>query len=310
MRNLLVLLAGLAVGSTCYAQTTNNFTTSGDATVGNGSGIRFVNPDGRLGAKLWGNNSSFEGNTSTGCLQLNGSFIFDNGNYLNLSDGASVVNIHQNTAGSPITIKLNAAGDSYFNGGRFGIGTTNVDARLVVAGSGTVQNITNLTDQDIRFNLTAPNAIDKFALIGPSTPTNLAFGVGNVEKMRILNNGNVGIGTTDPKGYRLAVAGKMVAEEVNVKLQSAWPDFVFKRTYKLPSLTEVKEYIDKNKHLPDMPSEQEVAKEGISLGEMNRILVKKMEEMTLYMIEKDKQLTKQQTELDKLKKVIKRHIKQ
>lgn len=102
-------------------------------------------------------------------------------------------------------------------------------------------------------------------------------------------NGNVAIGTTDPKGYKLAVAGNIRATEIKVEAYP-WPDYVFKPTYKLPSLSEVKEYIDKYKHLPDMPSEQDVAKEGISLGQMNQILVKKMEEMTLYMIEKDKEI--------------------
>ncbi|MBS7566474.1 hypothetical protein KHS38_18865 [Mucilaginibacter sp. Bleaf8] len=121
--------------------------------------------------------------------------------------------------------------------------------------------------------------------------------------MWIKGDGNVAIGTLDPKGYKLAVAGNIRATEIKVEALP-WPDYVFKPSYKLPSLTEVKEYIDKNKHLPDMPSEQEVAKEGISLGEMNRLLVKKMEEMTLYMIEKDNQAQQQQNLNRKLIKKI------
>jgi len=103
--------------------------------------------------------------------------------------------------------------------------------------------------------------------------------------------GRVGIGTTDPKGYKLAVAGNIISESVTVKLQSQWPDYFFKSNYKLPSLTTVKAYIDKNQHLPDMPSETEVAKDGVNLGEMNKLLLKKVEELTLYLIQKDKQLS-------------------
>jgi len=88
--------------------------------------------------------------------------------------------------------------------------------------------------------------------------------------------------------YALAVGGKAIAEAVTVQMQSGWSDYVFEKAYQLPSLTEVKSYIDQNKHLPDVPSADEVAKEGIDLGEMNKILLKKVEELTLYLIEKDK----------------------
>jgi hypothetical protein len=99
------------------------------------------------------------------------------------------------------------------------------------------------------------------------------------------NGGNVSIGTIDPKGYKLAVNGSAIATSMTVKLNSAWPDYVFKKEYKLPTLTEVKDYIEKNKHLPDMPSEKQVTDNGLNLGEMNRILTKKVEELTLYFIE-------------------------
>jgi hypothetical protein len=108
--------------------------------------------------------------------------------------------------------------------------------------------------------------------------------------MWIQGNGNVGIGTTDPKGYKLAVNGGVIATAVTVKLYANWPDYVFKKDYQLPSLTAVKTYIDQNQHLPEMPSAEEIAKDGLNLGEMNRLLVKKVEELTLYLIEKDKQV--------------------
>jgi hypothetical protein len=87
---------------------------------------------------------------------------------------------------------------------------------------------------------------------------------------------------------------------MTVKLYSAWPDYVFKTQYKLPALNEVKAYIDRNHHLPEMPSEQEVKDNGINLGEMNKLLTKKVEELTLYAIgqkEEIEQLKKGQEEL-------------
>ncbi|MET7000189.1 hypothetical protein [Chitinophaga defluvii] len=103
-------------------------------------------------------------------------------------------------------------------------------------------------------------------------------------------NGNVGIGTNDTKGYKLAVAGSMIAEKIKVKVKTAWPDYVFAPEYQLPSLQEVVAHIQQHQHLPDMPSAKEVAAEGIDLGEMNRKLLQKIEELTLYIIQQEKRI--------------------
>lgn len=104
--------------------------------------------------------------------------------------------------------------------------------------------------------------------------------------------GHIGIGTLNPK-EALSVNGNIRAQEIKVET-SGWPDYVFKPSYILPTLNEVKLYIDKNQHLPDMPSEKEVASNGINLGEMNKLLTKKIEELTLYLIEKDKIINDEQ----------------
>jgi hypothetical protein len=132
----------------------------------------------------------------------------------------------------------------------------------------------------------------------------LAFGTygtgGMLEKMRITSNGSLAIGATDPQGYKLAVAGNAIAESMTVKLQANWPDVVFKRDYALMPLSEVKTYIDKNQHLPEIPAAAEIEKDGVNLGEMNRLLVKKVEELTLYLIEKDKKDKDQQDAIKQL----------
>lgn len=102
----------------------------------------------------------------------------------------------------------------------------------------------------------------------------------------------VGIGTSyPPAGYKLAVAGNMIAEKIKVKLQGAWPDYVFSKEYSLPSLQELDRFIVQNGHLPDVPSADEVEKEGIDMEEMNKALLRKIEELTLYLIEMDKKVS-------------------
>ena len=106
--------------------------------------------------------------------------------------------------------------------------------------------------------------------------------------------GNVGIGTNIiPTDFKLAVAGKIIAEELKVQLQTAWPDYVFTNEYQLPTLQEVEKQIQENGHLENIPSACEVQENGIEVGEMNRLLLEKIEELTLYTIDQQKQLNEQ-----------------
>ena len=103
----------------------------------------------------------------------------------------------------------------------------------------------------------------------------------------------------------LAVAGSAVATSFTVKTVANWPDYVFKPEYQLPSLQEVKSYIDQNHHLPEMPSATEVAQDGLNLGEVNKLLAKKVEELTLYLIEQQKINQSLQSQINDLAKRIK-----
>ncbi len=105
--------------------------------------------------------------------------------------------------------------------------------------------------------------------------------------------GNMGIGTENTQGYKLAVNGGVIAEEIVVKLYANWPDYVFGEKYALKPLAEVEEFIQENNHLPNVPSEKEVKDKGINLGEMDAILLQKIEELTLYTIEQQKLIEKQ-----------------
>jgi hypothetical protein len=78
------------------------------------------------------------------------------------------------------------------------------------------------------------------------------------------------------------------------------PDYVFEKNYNLRPLAEVENYINQNKHLPEVPAAKEMEANGVNLGEMNMLLLKKVEELTLYVIELKKENEKQQLEIQKL----------
>ena len=113
--------------------------------------------------------------------------------------------------------------------------------------------------------------------------------------------GNVGIGTTAVSGARLSVEGIIRARRVLVNA-TPWADYVFESTYELMSLQHLEEYITINKHLPNMPSAQQVETEGADLGEINRVLVEKVEELTLYIIALNKRMEQLEVDNKLLKK--------
>jgi hypothetical protein len=108
--------------------------------------------------------------------------------------------------------------------------------------------------------------------------------------MSIQANGSVGIGTDITNGYKLAVKGNVIATSIKVQLMDVWPDYVFESNYKRMSLPELEKYVKSEKHLPEIPSAQVLTEGGIDLGEMNGKLLKKIEELTLYLIEQNKQI--------------------
>jgi hypothetical protein len=116
-------------------------------------------------------------------------------------------------------------------------------------------------------------------------------------------NGNIGIGTTNPD-VKLAVKGTVHAEEVKVNLNVPGPDYVFEPDYQLPSLTETEAYIKAHKHLPEVPSAKEMEANGINLSEMNMLLLRKVEELTLHLIEATKKIENQQEQINKLKSIV------
>ena len=105
--------------------------------------------------------------------------------------------------------------------------------------------------------------------------------------------GKVGIMTTTPGAYELAVNGDIRAHSIRVET-SGWPDYVFDSSYRLMSLPETEKFIKTYKHLPGIPAAHKVEKEGIELGNSQKLLLKKIEELTLHVIELEKRLALQE----------------
>ena len=137
----------------------------------------------------------------------------------------------------------------------------------------------------IGFNSTIPTVF-----VGPSNGVD-ENGNGTVGKVGIGTTNlpdNLNSGAIDISYYTLYVDGGMLADEVRVR--TSWADYVFKDDYKLKPLFEVESFINKNGHLPNVPSAEEVENGGIELGEITKIQQEKIEELTLYIIEQQKQI--------------------
>lgn len=155
----------------------------------------------------------------------------------------------------------------------------------------------------LRFNCYQSNvsAIQKTGLAFYTNPSGVNTGTTDlVERMRIAPNGFIGIGTFDPQNL-LDVKGTIRATEVLVQSVDQFADFVFDPNYKLLPLTEVNSYVKSNKHLPGIPSANEVKENGINLTEMQVKLLQKIEELTLYSIKQQEEIQLLKSEIESLK---------
>ncbi|CAM1351616.1 hypothetical protein [Tenacibaculum halocynthiae] len=206
------------------------------------------------------------------------------------------------------------------NGGNVGIGTTSPDKQLTVNSQIKILKSGNARTQGDKAELIfgeinsdfysgsirLENTISNPGSVNPK----MVFSLQDVnsytpdkvkDRMTILSNGNVGIGTADTKGFKLGVDGRVAATEVKVASYANWSDFVFEKEYKLPTLIEVEKHIKEKGHLKDIPSAKDVEKNGFFLGEMDAKLLQKIEELTLYTLKQEKKLNSQSKEIKALK---------
>jgi hypothetical protein len=251
--------------------------------VGGYGGITFeVGSENSVGTKVERMRVDANGNVGIGTTTPGSSYKLDVNGTINAA-GILINGVPFAGGGSQWTT---SGTNVYFStSGNVGIGTASPSAKLNVYNSGSATQV-------IFGNSSTGSGGFTSLLAGTSADAN---GYGYLQAIKssgtslgdiILNKdgGNVGVGTTTTDA-KLSVKGQVHAQEVKVDLNGAIaPDYVFERDYKLSSLEEIKNYIDQNKHLPEVPSAKEMEKNGVQLGEMNMLLLKKIEELTLLMI--------------------------
>jgi len=195
----------------------------------------------------------------------------------------------------------NGANKFSVNGGSFHLNNGNLYVRdgvlNVKSALDGIATFQTLDDKWLYTNWRNKSGIRKAYMGFNADLTNFIIGLENGANRFTIPNGNVGIGTTDPGAWKLAVNGKIRAKEI--KVETGWADFVFEEEYQLPTLKEVENHIKEKGHLKDIPSAKEVEENGIFLGEINAKLLQKIEELTLYVIEQNKRINQLEEHLNK-----------
>lgn len=218
--------------------------------------------------------------------------------------GKATIGAHNNTLTAWAPLLINQGG------GNVAIGTASANGQLQLSNSLINRKIVlyELANNDnqyigfganpstLRYQVDATTADHVFYAGSSSTVSN--------ELMRIKGNGNVTIGVTTPAtGYKLTVAGKIICTELKVQLQP-FPDYVFEKNYNLRTIKEVENHINTYKRLPGMPSAKEVESGGMNVGEMQGKVVEKVEELTLYIIQQQKQIEASQKQVVALQQLV------
>ncbi len=220
------------------------------------------------------------------------------------------------TSGTNNLILRNSIGDTLLrmrDDGRMGIGYNGTSYGRTINTAGTGINFYTATatgafggavfPTDTSLVLWSNSGASNYLILQPSWGKT---GIGTYSPNAKLHlNGNMLIGGTSlnpATGYTLSIDGKLICTEARVQLTASWPDYVFADDYQLPSLESVEKFVKQNKHLPNIPAAAEVEKQGFDLGDMNRKLLEKVEQLTLHLIEMKKEnkvLSERLTALEK-----------
>jgi hypothetical protein len=146
------------------------------------------------------------------------------------------------------------------------------------------------------WSLTGNGSTNTSNFLGTTDTTPLIFKTNGVERLRVNADGKIGIKTSViPNDADVAIGGNISVRKLKVT-QDTWADFVFDKNHKIPTLEQLEKYIDQNNHLPGVPTTTSVQKNGLDVGDNQTLLLQKIEELTLYVIQLNK-------EIEKLKKL-------
>lgn len=209
------------------------------------------------------------------------------GLYFNQNNPAPAQYEFLNSGGAPIFSIGAVSGHTRVEGALNMGGNINMDAGTALRVRGNEYAFQYFDNANYGLIFSSSNSAYQFTNSSGNPIFSLGANTGDVQF-----NGKVNIGTQvySHLDYILTVDGHALFTEATVKLRNNWPDFVFQKGYCLPELQDLEAYIKANQHLPEIPSAKKVESEGIELGEMNRLLLQKVEELTLYVIEQDKRI--------------------
>jgi len=288
-----------AVGLLVYDNQTQSFwffkTAGWTEIVTGGSATNFWNTD---GSNIYNNNTANVGiGTANPTVKLTLQTPINTAGWIHIGGADSII-VSEGIGG--VSAAIGTTTNHAFRLNTNGLGRLHIyPAGEVVVGTNTTgsfgkftvetsNNSFGISHRSVEGNILATNIGGSSAGIGTFSNTNMRIFCNSASRIFVAAaTGNVGIGTDNPT-YKLSVLGNIRSTEVVV--ETGWADYVFDEKYKLNSLDEVEKFIQQNKHLPNVPSAKEIQTNGLQLGDTQKRMMEKIEELTLYMIEANKRI--------------------